>query len=82
MYETCVEFTTKPLGITDNLDKDWGYYLPYLTYRPYFVDPYQSKFRFVKGRDGPVQYSVLQYQTRQWTETGTCTRFGLHNTRT
>lgn len=34
-------------------------------------DPYQSNFSFVKDRDGPVQYSVLQYQKTQWTETGT-----------
>lgn len=31
MYETCVELTTKPLGITDSLDKDWGFYLLVLT---------------------------------------------------
>lgn len=31
MYETCVELTTKPLGITDSLDKGWGFYLLVLT---------------------------------------------------
>lgn len=33
-------------------------------------DPYNSKFHFVKGVDGPVRYSILQYRNQQWRENG------------
>lgn len=56
MYETCVEFTTKPLGITDSLDKDWGSIYSSFLCRSI---PIQVSFCERQGRAGTIQCSTV-----------------------